>query len=428
MIRHVRVEGYKSLKHVDLALEPLTVIFGPNAAGKSNLHDVLGLVSRLATTRNLREAFDTKVHRGTVLEAFSYGPGGLEELLKKDHAELTIEVDVELSQAVIDYVETRIRQLQEGLPNVRPRQHVKERRLRYKITLEVVPSTGVLRVKDEYMSALKANGTPVGNRAPFIERSPDNRLHLRIEGQAHPTYHPLGLDYTLSSSQLYPPHYPHVTAFREELSRWHFYYLEPNFMRNDSPVQEVDILNRDGSNLASFFHTFQRLDPTRFEGISKTLGVLLPLVQDLEVRIGPTGFAELSIRESGIRFSSRLISEGTLRILGLLAIMRPRQPVSVVGYEEPENGVHPRRLSIIADLFAQALYSGTHRADTQYVINTHSPTFLEKLQSLLKSTSSIVLVACTQGENGSTEFERIQPGSLFAHSMAQAILEGQYGG
>ena len=46
MIRRVKIQGYKSLKDIEVELQPLTVIIGPNAAGKSNLFDALGLLSR----------------------------------------------------------------------------------------------------------------------------------------------------------------------------------------------------------------------------------------------------------------------------------------------------------------------------------------------------------------------------------------------
>jgi AAA15 family ATPase/GTPase len=44
MIRRLKVQGYKSLKNIEIFFEPVSIIFGPNAAGKSNVLDALNLV------------------------------------------------------------------------------------------------------------------------------------------------------------------------------------------------------------------------------------------------------------------------------------------------------------------------------------------------------------------------------------------------
>jgi predicted ATPase len=54
MIRRIHVSGYKSLRDVDVTLQPLSVLFGPNAAGKSKFIDVLQLLSRIAGSRSLK--------------------------------------------------------------------------------------------------------------------------------------------------------------------------------------------------------------------------------------------------------------------------------------------------------------------------------------------------------------------------------------
>ena len=53
MLKRIRIEGYKSLTDIEVSLEPLTVLFGPNAAGKSNLLDALYLLSKLGTSPDL---------------------------------------------------------------------------------------------------------------------------------------------------------------------------------------------------------------------------------------------------------------------------------------------------------------------------------------------------------------------------------------
>ncbi len=108
MIKRVRIQGFKSLKDVEVELFPLTVLFGPNASGKSNLLDALQLLSAMGTRETLLQAFDPPF-RGEPLEAFSFGPGGIEEFTAQERLRLRIEVDVQLSKAVVDTVNRQVR-------------------------------------------------------------------------------------------------------------------------------------------------------------------------------------------------------------------------------------------------------------------------------------------------------------------------------
>ena len=159
-----------------------------------------------------------------------------------------------------------------------------------------------------------------------------------MEGQAHPSYHEVGLDHTLVSTPLYAPHYPHITAFREELARWRFYYLEPRrLMRSDNALQEVRSLDPSGSNLAAFFNSLKVNNSRQFDNVVRSLRSLLPGVDALDVERTNAGELQLRVFEGGIPFPASLVSEGTLRILGLLAITSSLTPATVIGYEEPEN-------------------------------------------------------------------------------------------
>ena len=373
MIRRVQIKGYKSLQNVEVELQPLTVIMGPNAAGKSNLFDALRLLSHICTKRNLNEAFEE--HRGAPLEAFFYGGEGVAGLLKKHVAQFSIEVDVELSEESINRIEHQIQQMREGLPSKKangesPKRKVREILLRYSLAVEIQTDSGHLRVVDECLKALNKDGTERErkSRLPFIEKV-ENKLRLRMEGQAHPTFHDIGLNFTLVSTPLYPPHYPHICAFKEELSRWRFYYFDPKSMRADIPLKEVDSIGAYGADLAAFYYSLKTKNPRQFSALSRALKSLLPSVDEFDVEPPKDGFLQLKIIEDNVPFSSRVISEGTLRILGLLAITSNLSKTTVVGYEEPENGVHPRRLKLMTDLLKNAVEYG----DIQIIVNTHSP-------------------------------------------------------
>jgi len=428
VLKRLRVKGYKSLADVDVEFGDLTVIAGPNAAGKSNLFDAIGLLGRLGTSQTLKEAFAQ--HRGAQLEAFRVPDQGIEELAnqKAPAAEFMIEADVEIGDDVAMAVDNEIRQMREGLtdtPTAESRRtRIFERRLRYRVVVEIRTDTGLLRVKDESVSALRADGEPSQARKAFFERM-GPKLSLRMEGQAHPTYFDLGLDHTLLSRPLYPPHYPHLTALREELARWRVYYFDPEVLRAESPLRHVDSIGVRGEDLAAYINTIQTEHPDQFTSLVQAVKFIIPAIDDVTVQRNREGYLTLSVVENGVPFSARVVSEGTLRVLGLLAISNPDAPTSLVAYEEPENGVHARRLRLVAELLRQA-------ADTkrlQLIINTHS--------SLLPGyLSDATLFACERTA-GATRF-RALPNGLFAESEAEKVLDdesyqarvltGQFGG
>jgi len=416
MIRRVRVDGYKSLREVDLPLKPLTVIIGPNAAGKSNLFDALRLLSRIVTSRSLQDAFAD--HRGDPLEAFDYSEGGIAALLGKERAQFTIEVDVELNKSTIERAERliQVHYSPSGQDNrkSKPRKIVKQF-LRYRISVEISPKTGVLRVVDERLEALKQSRdgqlSPDEGRLPFLERVGE-RLRLRMEGQARPMEYDIGLNYAIVSQPVYPPHYPHLIAFREEVSQWQFYYLEPRLMREESPVKEVHQLQPFGGDLAAFYYTLKRKNPDQFENIQRSLRSLIPTLESVDAELTEEGKVRLKVREGGVEFSAKVVSEGTLRVLALMAILSPTNPATVVGLEEPENGVHPRRLKLIADLLRNA------SERRQIIVNTHSPILPDYLQDAY-------LVRCRK-ENGHSVFEPMpkeEAEGLFRRLKVEEALE-----
>ena len=181
--------------------------------------------------------------------------------MEKESVSFSIEVDVQLSTTVIDSVNRRIQEIRETaakntqsvdksasdrLPPVR------EADLRYRIEIEMLPKQGILRVADEHLTALTDEGRPKQNRKPFLERI-GNRLHLRMEGQAHPLYYERYLDYSILSRSHYPPHYPHLIAMQRELANWLTFYLEPrNKCDSQTQSRRFTILDRWGRTSQPF--------------------------------------------------------------------------------------------------------------------------------------------------------------------------------
>ena len=375
MLNRIKIEGYKSLRHVEVRIKPLSVLFGPNAAGKSNFLDALQLLSKIATSRTLKEAFEPP-YRGKPLESFSFPADGIKGLLSKESVSFSLEVDFTLSDAVVHGVNKQVRDFRRSPePASEPADTdfahgpVRERDLRYRIEVEMLPSAGILRVADEYLAALNKKGEPTGKREPFLARKA-NRLHLRLEGRAHPTYLDRYLDHSVLSLPHYPSHYPHLVAARQELGSWLFFYFEPRErMRAVNPVKEVRHIGFMGEELPAFLNTLKTLEPRQFSALEKALRTILPQVEAIDVGVNDLGEVELRLKEGGISIPARVLSEGTLRMLGILALTGTKEPPSLVGFEEPENGIHPRRIQLIAEL----LKTRASLRQTQYIVTTHSP-------------------------------------------------------
>lgn len=419
MIKWVRIEGYKSFQSLNLELSPLTVIFGPNASGKSNLLDALYFISQAVNQKNLKEAF--RGHRGLPLESFYYGDEGYEELLKKSTLQLTFKIDVELSPPVIKKVEEMVEAKRRGIDSRIEKKIITEKLLRYCFTIEALPETGYLRVMNERLCAIKRNGEEK-KRRPFLDREGD-RIHLRMEGQAHPIFHEIGLDHTIISTALYEPHYPHITAFRMELANWYTYYLEPKtLMREEVPLAEIESLGQRGENLAPFLNTLKHKHQKSYESLNLSLKRIMPTDASIDVEHLKEGRVGLRLSENGLWFSARLISEGTLRLIGLLAAIHPRNPATMVAFEEPENGVHPVRLKIISD----ALKNAVQVHGKQIIVTTHSSILPEYFDDK-------DLFVCSKEKNQTTIKPFSTHGSLFrrrdlAHALEDRILRGDFGG
>ena len=370
MLNRIRVKGYKSLRDLDVELKPLTLLFGPNTAGKSNLLDAVQLLSRLATSRTLKEAFDPPC-RGKPLESFTMGTDGLKGLREQKRLAFSIEADLHISEAIARAIDREIQEMRQpaGAGNsVDAPVRVRERRLRYRLEVEMLPSSGLLRTTDEYLAALAASGRPKG-RGSFIERQ-GQHVRLRREGQARPMEYERYLDRAILSMLHYAPHYPHLTAARRELESWRFFYFEPRErMRAATAVKEARHVGPMGEELAAFLVTMKMRQPRQFQAMEKALRALLPDVDGIETEVNDLGEAEFRLRENGVAIPARVLSEGTLRLLGLLALTGADDTPSLVGFEEPENGVHPRRIELIADL----LKASSQPGETQYIVTTHSP-------------------------------------------------------
>jgi len=401
VLRRFRVQGFKSLLDVELELAPLVVLMGPNAAGKSNLLEALLLLSRLAMEQTLSAALSPPL-RGYPLEAFSLPPGGLEGLLQVDQTELSLEAEVQPAKVS---------------------RKVAPEPLRYRVAVHIQPKSGTLEVAEEYLVRLKRDGNP--KQKPRIEVAGDHLLVRQLGEPGQPRHEPLGLNHTLVSNRQFSGEhrYPDFDRVREELSAWQTYYLDPRIaMREPQPPREVSDIGPRGEWIAPFLYRLKESEAHRkyFHAIGRALKSAIPTIEDLDVDLDPRrGTLDIVIRQDGTPYSSRVVSEGTLRVLALCCLAGNPWPGELIAFEEPENGVHPRRIEVIADLLASMAEQGR----SQVVVTTHSPTLITAMwRRAKKAPRKIKMFRCFQ-EGRAT---RVKPfdvaGPLFEDAEIRASL------
>ncbi|MGQ9591230.1 MAG: AAA family ATPase [Planctomycetota bacterium] len=345
MLWSLNVRGFKSLRDVTVKFPRMAVLFGPNAAGKSNLLDAIQALSRIGTERTLADALAGPI-RGRQIEAFSFPSTGLPGLVGSSMAQFTLDAELK----------------------------VERERYRYRIQIDIDPQSGKLTVGDEYLALLGARGEPRGNAA--IEQV-DGELRIRRKSKpAHPRHERLGLNHTiLSDPRLGGAEYRALERTRSELTAWRVYYLDPRVsMRSEQSPSDVRDIGVLGSDIAPFLYRLRAEDANRFQAVTRTLRSIVPSVEDLTVDLDQRrGTLDILIRQGGVDYSSRIVSEGTLRVLALCAIAVNPWGGSFLAFEEPENGVHPRRLELIAQL----LLSLATEQERQVVVTTHSPLFCD---------------------------------------------------
>lgn len=136
-------------------------------------------------------------------------------------------------------------------------------------------------------------------------------------------------------------------------------------------------LRADAANLAAFLYRLQETDPGTFRNIVDTVRLVAPFLGDFDLRpdrLNPDKI-KLEWREKGADtyFDAHALSDGTLRFLCLATLLLQPNPPATVLIDEPELGLHPYAIAVLADL----LRSAAER--TQIIVSTQSVTLVNQL-------------------------------------------------
>lgn len=375
MLRHFAVRGFKSLRDLEVELCPFSVFVGRNAAGASNLLEAIRVFGRIGTQRTLGAAMDG-APRGFPIEAFSFPPGGFPALFASPKARFEFDADLTTAQ---------------------------NHRYRYGVSVDLDCRSGALSAGAEHLVPLSAAGRP--KRSPVIETEGDNLL-VRQRGARRPRREPVGRPFTaLSDGRLAAPDHEHLERVRDALSGWRTYSLDPRVaMRTAWPPLDVLDIGENGRHLAPYLFRLRHDFPRRFDTVRRTLRSLLDGIEELEIeRNEARGELELWFHQDGIRYSSRVVSDGTLRILAMVILAVDPWVGSLVALEEPAAGTHPRQVATIVDM----LLSLSSRERRQVLVATHSPLLCNTVLRRAREKPGDIGLFAVGRQDGATRVRRL---------------------
>lgn len=359
---YITIKGFKSIVSVEkLELGPINIIIGPNGSGKSNF---LGVFAFLHAIREGR------------LNDYVRMAGGAEQLLH-----FGSKVTGEIRILVSFYQETN----------------------KYELTLK--PTVDDCLCPADELVYFRNKNYPTPYDTPL--RALDNGREAGISD---------------------PNVIKTASWVRIRLGGWRLYHVHDTStsspLRKTAKLNDNAFLRPDGSNLSAFLYRLQKKDPTSYSLIRRTVQKVAPFFYDFQLNPDPLNEDYICLawkhKNSDQHFGASSLSDGTLRFITLTTLfLQPERFLpSVILVDEPELGLHPAAITMLASLVKQA------SVNTQVILSTQSSLLLDHFQP------EDVLVA--DRVEGGTQFTRLDPAKLTNwledYSLGQLWEKNELGG
>lgn len=351
MITRLKVKNFKALRDIDIALTPIHVLIGPNDSGKTSILDALAALCR-TVDHGLREAF---LGSWTGTELVWAG---------QSHGLVDVAVD-------FDSMDTS-----------------------YRITVAFAARHRSAAVQEEVIqqgeSQIKFGARPLQTCVRKQTTNPHRR----------------------------EPHQDELLAIARLLGGIHYYRWNPQFLA--LPVapdaQRRFRMESNGFGLALCLDEILSYDRDRFIQLENRFRQVFPHIKSIKLQqesayrapVDDPALVTMLQKADGKGLYFELVnggqlvpaaqaSDGTLLVLAYLAVLYLPKPPRLLLVEEPENGIHPKRLQDILKILRELIQEQSH---TQIILTTHSPYVVD-----LFEPDEVTL--CTKLDNGEVKTTRL---------------------
>ncbi len=400
MIKSIRLQNWKSFREATLYFDPLTVLIGTNASGKSNALDAIDFLARMGQGKDL----------ATCLRSESNGDsfrGGVDWVATKGEDSFTITMMVSGVAENEDY-EYSI----EVSPSPKP----------------VVTSERLTRHKRRPRS--KTYFRPLQIFWTDTCQADDPAITARLYNEKGGSPRPMQRGVPIVAQLQVGA----ATIYREEIlvglkTVWSA--LNGLFLLNPIPshmrdyCQKAERLHHDGSNLAGVIAALPEIRKHEIE--SKILHYVSALpekdITSLKAELyGPFKsdamlicFEQWSKKEDPLQVDARAMSDGTLRFIAILTALLTLPEGTQLVIEEIDNGLHPSR----SDLLLQMLRDIGSDRSVDIIATTHNPALLDALGPEMVP---FVIVAHRDPDSGDSKLTLLEDVANLPKLMARGRL------
>jgi predicted ATPase len=221
--------------------------------------------------------------------------------------------------------------------------------------------------------------------------------------------------------RLEPPEAVGWPVLRDALGTIRGYVLDHAAMSAPAKRNEGAELNANGGNLAAVLAKLRERAPNAFSALTEEMLRITREFRSLELIEHADGRVEFGLRlaENGV-VPAYEMSQGTLYLLGLLALAFDPDPPHVLCIEEIDRGIHPRTLREIRDALYRLSYPrsyGSERRAVQIITTSHSPYFID----LFREHPEEIVISHKHGR--AAEFSRLSDRA----DLPELLREGSLG-
>lgn len=377
VISNLKIRNFKSIASADIDFNPLTMLVGANASGKSNLINVFRFISNIANDGidnavalqgGMPYLANASLPKGTPIEiAFTLDLSNEGWIRSTDEKAFGMEIKAIDYRFILQpnlkgggyHITTDSLMLTFDWVNVdlttKGEKHYAPAGIQYSLLAEKKSAKASIQLSHSFFPPEKADV----KMREVVESDITPKVFARICNEDKKEL----MLYRIS--MLLPAHFSESTFIR-------IFDFDPKELKKSSSMASMKILEENGSNIASVLNNILRTKGNR-KKLTTLLNEFLPFVNGVSVENNFDKSFSYKIQEkfSNRAFHANFLSDGTVSLLAIIIALYFEEMSDVIILEEPERNIHPKLLS---NLLASAEDVSSEK---QVIITTHNPEFLK---------------------------------------------------